>query len=668
MYWGDILLYFQPMYEHIRQSLIHGRLDLWNEYVLSGQPMLGNPQAPILYPPTLLLHFTPVWLFLTVSALFHLTVCGVGMYLYLQRLCGSHTASLCGALAFCGGGYMMARLQFPTMAASACWLPWMLITFEMAVCSPSLRNTALAAVPTALTLLAGHPQMGYLNISLSLVWAAWRFRTLKQGQAPRAACAVVSALLLGAALAAGQLVPMLQLFAHSARADMTWMQANRFVLLPQHLLTLLLPNYFGHPNHADYWGPGNLWEPCIYVGLVPLFFLCIALRRMHNNPTVRFFGYATVVGFLLAFGRFGGLFYLAYHLVPGVKAFHDPARFAYIGVFGLCVLAAFGIAAVEHNPQPKLARIIRWMPLLTALNLIWYCGRLTPAAPRESTYMQPANLHQIPRSAKVYTFDRDDMWKRFLTYSDYGPPGLRYPRVMLNALAPNTGMLFGIADAGGYEPVPVRAATELEGIVRNAVERHAPNMHALLSMLGAEMVLMPQSTRYISPGLIPVSGSGGTRYNLKPSAPARIVHKALVAENSREAMSILADPAFDPDTQAVVLHHPGNLGVPSPADSVEQLRSSNSEFEFLASAQGGGLMVVPQTLYPGWRATVNGVRVPLVRANHAQIGVAIPPGASRIRLRYDPDAVRIGLFITLAACCCVTAVFAASRREVPLAG
>src|SRR5688572_15289025 len=84
LYWGDLYLYFYPMQEFVRQSLLDGQIPLWNPYVLCGQPLVGNPQSWVFYPGTLLLLVTPTWIFLTVNAVIHLAGAGWGTYLFLK--------------------------------------------------------------------------------------------------------------------------------------------------------------------------------------------------------------------------------------------------------------------------------------------------------------------------------------------------------------------------------------------------------------------------------------------------------------------------------------------------------------------------------------------------------------------------------------------------------
>jgi uncharacterized membrane protein YfhO len=52
------------------------------------------------------------------------------------------------------------------------------------------------------------------------------------------------------------------------------------------------------------------------------------------------------------------------------------------------------------------------------------------------------------------------------------------------------------------------------------------------------------------------------------------------------------------------------------------------------------------THYPGWHATVDGIEVPIYRANDAFKAVVVPPGTHRVRFEFRPVSVYVGLAIS----------------------
>ena len=73
-------------------------------------------------------------------------------------------------------------------------------------------------------------------------------------------------------------------------------------------------------------------------------------------------------------------------------------------------------------------------------------------------------------------------------------------------------------------------------------------------------------------------------------------------------------------------------------------------------------MILADTYYPGWHASIDGVPVPIELANTAVRAVKLPAGDHVIEFRYEPDSVKIGATITLMCGLIVAIGLALSRR------
>jgi uncharacterized membrane protein YfhO len=58
-----------------------------------------------------------------------------------------------------------------------------------------------------------------------------------------------------------------------------------------------------------------------------------------------------------------------------------------------------------------------------------------------------------------------------------------------------------------------------------------------------------------------------------------------------------------------------------------------------------GFVVIGNTWSPFWRAMVDGREKPLVRTNHAQLGMSIEPGSHNVTLGYVPPYRSYELFV-----------------------
>jgi uncharacterized membrane protein YfhO len=74
------------------------------------------------------------------------------------------------------------------------------------------------------------------------------------------------------------------------------------------------------------------------------------------------------------------------------------------------------------------------------------------------------------------------------------------------------------------------------------------------------------------------------------------------------------------------------------------------------------LLVLTDLYYPGWRVYVDGDQGTIVRANAIFRGVYLEPGAHSVEYRYEPAAVRIGLWLLLGAVAVSATLYCGERR------
>jgi len=102
------------------------------------------------------------------------------------------------------------------------------------------------------------------------------------------------------------------------------------------------------------------------------------------------------------------------------------------------------------------------------------------------------------------------------------------------------------------------------------------------------------------------------------------------------------------------------------ASGAEQVAVTGRDEESLTAevrVQSAALVVFSEVYEQGWNAYVDGERADIVRTNHALRGVAAPAGEHTIELRYEPESLRIGLWISLATSAAAAAVWAAAIRQ-----
>ena len=106
-------------------------------------------------------------------------------------------------------------------------------------------------------------------------------------------------------------------------------------------------------------------------------------------------------------------------------------------------------------------------------------------------------------------------------------------------------------------------------------------------------------------------------------------------------------------------------------DAIERVDEPNAEEILIhANLKSDGFVVVADTFYPGWEATVDGGPAPIHPANLLFRAVAVPAGRHSIVMKYQPWSLRIGIALTSVGLLFVVASLARHgaalrRREQP---
>lgn len=494
----DLYLYFYPYREMAARAFRAGEVPLWNPHLFLGVPFLGNLQASFFYPLNVLLYGLPAASQLTWGIWLHLALAGALTYAYLRRSLGtSPEASALGGVLFALGGTLGALAEHPNQLAASTWLPAVLLLLDLGW--PWLPVLAAAL---GMVLLAGHGQAAYLVLAASAAYALlgpparWRERSAGTVRPSVSRLALLAAGAAGgAALAAVQLLPALELAAHSQRAGgLPYWEAVSFSLSPRLLLQALLP-----PAEE-----GLFSEYVAYVGAAGLVLAALGLPLRRGRPAAVLTG----LGLLLALGGYNPLYYLLFRIVPGFDLFRAPARWLLLAAWGLACLAALGwerlrrgelpqrlplspalvaallaagaLLAVQSLPSVRTgllwlvaagaaAYALRQPPqraaaslaLLLLLELSWgwrYQGhsRLVPLAGYDDLRPAVAFLHSRPRPLRVLSFseltwDPGDLAAHRRLWARFRPEEMVVAAKQKELLAPNLPMVWSLDSVDGYD-------------------------------------------------------------------------------------------------------------------------------------------------------------------------------------------------------------------------
>ncbi len=366
---GDLAGFLYPTYHFAQEWLTRGVIPLWNPYIFSGTPFVGDIQTALFYPLNLLTYFLSnplTYRDLEYLSILHFYIAGAGMYALLRyapiKSNGGlpRAASLAGAVAFAFSDLFITHFGNLNLIATASWLP-LIFLFFMRALAANIKSNLVFALLTGITLaiafFAGHIQP-FLFIVLALVLYAAYSLALHRAEWRRIVFLVCLALAIGAGLSAITLLPALELTRLSVRSAYTYQDAAQFSLPPIELVGIFVPGFFGRgPENA--WGPWSRVEVG-YLGIFPLILAAIALILCRNAKTI-FFLLLAIVGLLLSLGGYAILHGWLFQFVPGFGQLRAPSRFVFILDFGLAVGAAIGFDALISPMTDAMRTQFRWL-------------------------------------------------------------------------------------------------------------------------------------------------------------------------------------------------------------------------------------------------------------------------------------------------------------------
>lgn len=670
----------------------NGSLPLWNPFVFSGMPFLADIQTAVLYPFNLLMS-----LFVADSRLsfalyeyqvaLHFIPAGYFMYLYLRELEMEFFSALLGGMLFAFGGYFINHAHHANMIHSGIWLPAIFYC-----CLRGFKNDAswFWACPILMTvsLLGGHPQIA---IFICYVFAAYYFylawesrECIKlQTSAFRFAVIVIAFLLLSMV----QIIPTAEFLQNTSRSAMDFPGATQDSLPPHGLWTVLFSNMFTFTYEA--W---EQWEFRVYLGsgAILLAFLGLSGRTL---PRTRFFWALAVLSLVLALGGNTPLYKLFYTLVPGFKFFRVPARFLYLFLFSVSVLAAHGlhfflraeerdralkqlllVSSIFLTAIPACAVLFSKLPLQQlephvsaySLSMLSLTVLLFVSAKRADMQHWTKAAIFIVIAADLFFFrglfnhihlDKESMYKAIYqtplaTVLQNKKDGTRFLAKNAYALYANMGSVYRMSNISGYNPFELKLYAKLN-----------PTSPQIANLLG---------TRFID-----FHDSEALANTWKDQAVFKVQDLFMVNDKALPRAFFVDQARFDPNFDLQKNLESGEFDplktiyldtefpATAPSDKPPVYNVARYEIkanEVIVSIQNNskGFLFVSEVYYPGWMVYVNGEKKAVLRANSAFRAVHLDAGINNVRFAFQPLSFRIGAGISVATFLAMACLFARS--------
>jgi hypothetical protein len=169
-----------------------------------------------------------------------------------------------------------------------------------------------------------------------------------------------------------------------------------------------------------------------------------------------------------------------------------------------------------------------------------------------------------------------------------------------------------------------------------------------LRALAARYVLLPGQVELPGYELLGADQRVAVYVN-QPAAPgAAIVPEVVVEPDSAKRIAMLWSPTFDPAKTTIVEEPVQAVGRAGGTGTAVIEGNGDDTLAVRIRSSGPALLHVSRTYHPSWKAEIDGVPVPVLRANHALMAIPVTrSGDQLVMMRYRPAIVRLAATITI---------------------
>jgi hypothetical protein len=672
----DLGAFHIPVRLFYAASLAAGDSFDWMPQVYNGFYLLGEGQVGAYHPLHLAAYtWLPFRVAFCLEALASYPLMLVGMYLLLRRRLARCDAALFGALAFTFCGFNMLHFVHMNAVAVISHIPWAVLLIDLLVsATPQQRGrwAVLLAAVTASQLLLGYPQYVWFSLLIEAGYACWLLSAGRTSGVGNTLAWLAGAMACGAMLGGVQLLPTIDALMGSTRqgADVDFLATGS--MHPLNLVQLVAPYLSASRVLGE-----NTHELGIYLGAVPLL---LAMRAVFD-PTlsarmrrlVRFMLLVGFVALVLSFGRYTVMLWLQQWL-PLVGRFRFSARYGLLFAFATSAIAAVGFArlwlrdaAMARDNGTALTRLTWGVVAVSVLAAFvgpmwlarddvgqWWAIAFAPCCFCLAAWLivRTHNTNRNTASRRILTIALValtcvDLGVYGLSYgvypashtpqqfiaSVYAPPGeiegrLAADLIPFNSKVPRTGNAFllrGWSRSDGYSGlVPTRQFDQ-----RTVPALRVASVHWVLTTAGSRGIsgLLPHDDQWqrVPDPLPRVRRVANVHVTDNAAADLSRIDVATTALVDRR---VEYDPAST-GTAHIVADRPGHIEIDTGGD-------------------GRQLLVVSESFHHGWGATVDGLRVEVIRTNGDFIGCGVDAGEHAVVFHFDPASRRYGMIVTLA--------------------
>ncbi|MEI0797936.1 YfhO family protein [Brachyspira intermedia] len=384
---GDVILWD---IKNIKDAIFSGNLYFWNNAYFT---IATSSTVPI-HPKSLLIALLPNNIYPQVSIMFHITIMGYGLFLFLREKKLSIKASIFGAVALMFSNAMITLIlpghlgKFETY----CYFPFVLYFLSKAMNSEKWIHFLLTGAFLGIAFLGGALDVAmYFALFLSCYFLYLLYNKKNDKKIIDfiktdikkiiLLCVKFALVAVFSFLMSIQIIMITRNTQDMGAAGVTdknqlWEWATRWSYPPEEVLGFFMPGFFGYYSGSQthpYWGrianmPGepktsNFSLTSANIGYITFIFIIFAIFISRKKYNEKYFWIGTALFFLIAsFGRYFPVIYGALFQIPIFRDARNPNKFIEIIPIPFAILSSFAcdyiFKALEAKKEDKLLKYL----------------------------------------------------------------------------------------------------------------------------------------------------------------------------------------------------------------------------------------------------------------------------------------------------------------------
>jgi Bacterial membrane protein YfhO len=703
---------FEPDGLVVRDALRGWRLPVWTSAQSAGQPLLAAQQSAPLFPLTWVGVVLPYWGSLAWEAVLKLVLAFTGTFLLARALGLGRSAGLIAGLAFGFGSYLVDWLSHPH-ANAYLLLPWLFLAAERLVERGRIRDTGVLGLAFGAAYLGGQPESSMIVTLAVGGWVLFRRPALRTtalaGGALALGVALAAVMLVPFAEALrqsydtsraqpalpGRSLLTLLFPEWWGRPDRPGLSLGPANFTERTLYVGALPLLLAVAGLCARRPRG----PQLFFAVMGALSLVVALdtgpltRGIRHIPIL----HSANLNRVLVLASFALAMLAAYgcERLLNASAAERRRMLATAGVLaGLPVLIAilahpswlgdlpdavrrlFGGGESAGRGAIAFASVIRWLLFaavavaLVALPALWR---------RRGVALASAAVGLVALDLIAMGWGYNPAIPRSQA-EPARPPGIAAAQLLagasggrvtgLGALEPNTASRWNLRDARGHEDPVIERPQKLWNVLAGGIVTalfggapKGPDTSKPLDVFGVRAVVLgpPGSdldrrlaaalpgdrVAYSGPGAVVLDNPGG----LPPAFVAYRWRRSGGLDQSLRLMSAgsTAQAREEPVIETADRPPAGPVSAERGSTPVRVVSRSDIDVTLGVRASAAGRLVLLDTYYPGWKATVDGKPVHIDAADAAFRSVPVTAGSHIVRFSYRPGSVLAGGIASLVA-------------------